>query len=105
MNGAIHNDLVAAEYISEEEGKIVRIIDRSFDTIIGEFVLDENGYGKILLDDERVKLLILIDQNHRNNAMPGHKGIVKPYAEVSKNKYYGRNANICSNKSITYYIF
>ena len=25
MNGAIHNDLVAAEYISEEEGKIVRI--------------------------------------------------------------------------------
>lgn len=98
MNGAIHNDLVAAEYISEEEGKIVRIIDRSFDTIIGEFVLDENGYGKILLDDERVKILILIDQNHRNNAMSGHKVIVKPYAEISKNKYYGEVIKILGHK-------
>lgn len=98
MNGAIHNDLVVAEYISEEEGKILRIIDRSFDTIIGEYILDKDGYGKILLDDERVKILILIDANHRNNAMPGHKVIVKPYAQVSNNKYYGEVIKILGHK-------
>lgn len=98
MNGAIHNDLVVAEYISEEEGKILRIIDRSFDTIIGEFVLEKDGYGKILLDDERVKILILIDENHRNNAMPGHKVIVKPYAQITKNKYYGEVIKILGHK-------
>ena len=97
MNGAIHNDLVACEYISPEEGRIVRILDRSFDTIIGEFVL-EGEYGKIILDDSRVKLTILIDENHRNNAMPGHKVIVKPYTEFSKNKYYGEVIRILGHK-------
>ena len=97
LNGAIHNDLVACEYISSEEGRIVRILDRSFDTIIGEFVLD-GDYGKILLDDARVKITILIDENHRNNAMPGHKVIVKPYTEVSKNKYYGEVIRILGHK-------
>ena len=97
LNGAIHNDLVACEYISPEEGRIVRILDRSFDTIIGEFVLD-GDYGKIILDDDRVKLSVLIDENHRNNAMPGHKVIVKPYAEVSKNKYYGEVIRILGHK-------
>ena len=97
MNGAIHNDLVACEYISAEEGRVVRILDRSFDTIIGEFTLD-GDYGKIILDDSRVKLTILIDENHRNNAMPGHKVIVKPYTEVSKNKYYGEVIRILGHK-------
>lgn len=97
LNGAIHNDLVAAEYISEEEGKIVRILDRSFDTIIGEYT-ENNGIGEIILDDDRVKLTILIDNNHRNNAMPGHKVIVKPYAEISRNKYYGEVIKILGHK-------
>ena len=97
LNGAIHNDLVAAEYISEEEGRIVKILDRSFDTIIGEYI-EEDGIGKVLLDDNRIKLTILIDNNHRNNAMPGHKVIVKPYAEVSKNKYYGEIVKILGHK-------
>lgn len=97
LNGAIHNDLVACEYISREEGRIVRILDRSFDTIIGEFVLD-GDYGKIILDDARVKLTILIDEKHRNNAMPGHKVIVKPYTEISKNKYYGEVIRILGHK-------
>jgi len=98
MNGAIHNDLVIAEYIGEEEGKVVRILDRSFDTIIGEFTLDKNGFGKILLDDDRVKIVILIDENHRNNAMPGHKVIVKPYTEIGNNKYYGEVVKILGHK-------
>ncbi len=97
LNGAIHNDLVAAEYISEEEGRIVRILDRSFDTIIGEYT-ENNGIGEVLLDDSRVKLTIIIDSEHRNNAMPGHKVIVKPYAEITKNKYYGEIIKILGHK-------
>lgn len=98
LNGAIHNDLVIAEYISEEEGRIVRIVDRSFDTIIGEFILDESGFGKILLDDDRVKITIIIDEKNRNNAMPGHKVIVRPYTEIGNNKYYGEVIKILGHK-------
>lgn len=97
LNGAIHNDLVAAEYISEEEGRVVRILDRSFDTIIGEYT-ENNGIGEIILDDSRVKLTILIDNEHRNSAMPGHKVIVKPYAEIARNKYYGEVIKILGHK-------
>lgn len=97
LNGAIHNDLVAAEYISEEEGRIVRILDRSFDTIIGEY--DEiDGVGNIILDDERMKLTILIDEEHKNGAMIGHKVIVRPYTEISHNKYYGEVVKILGHK-------
>jgi len=97
LNGAIHNDLVACEYISEEEGRIVRILDRSFDTIIGEYTI-ENDIGKIVLDDDRIKLTILIDNDHKNNAMPGHKVIVKPYTQISNNKYYGEVIKILGHK-------
>ena len=89
MNGAIHNDLVACEYISEEEGRIVKIIDRSFDTIIGEYTIDTDNKGKIILDDTRMKIDIIIDEKNRNGAMPGHKVIVKPYTQIGNNKYYG----------------
>lgn len=98
MNGALHNDLVACEYISDEEGKIIRILDRSFDTVIGEYSSIDEHLGKISLDDPRVKMEILIDENHRNGAMPGHKVIVKPYAEITKTKYYGEVLVILGHK-------
>ena len=60
LNGALHNDLVAAEYINEEEGRIVRILDRSFDTIIGEYE-EVDGVGRIILDDDRLKMTLIID--------------------------------------------
>lgn len=97
MNGALHNDLVAAEYINEEEGRIVKIIDRSFDTIIGEYITSDE-MGKIIVDDPRLKIEIYIDEEHRNNAMPGHKVIVKPYAQVSNIKYYGEVIKILGHK-------
>lgn len=98
MNGAIHNDLVACEYISEEEGRIVKIIDRSFDTIIGEYTIDTDNKGKIILDDTRMKIDIIIDEKNRNGAMPGHKVIVKPYTQIGNNKYYGEVIKILGHK-------
>lgn len=98
MNGALHNDLVACEYVSNEEGRIVKILDRSFDTIIGEYISIGENKGKIILDDPRMKMEILIDEEHRNNAMPGHKVIVKPYTQISNNKYYGEVTKILGHK-------
>lgn len=98
MNGAIHNDLVAAEYISSDEGKIIKVIDRSLDTIIGEYTVTKDGNGLISIDNPRVKMEIIIDEQHRNNAMPGHKVIVKPYTQIEDNKYYGEVIKILGHK-------
>ena len=54
--------------------------------------------GKIIVDDPRLKIEIYIDEEHRNNAMPGHKVIVKPYAQVSNIKYYGEVIKILGHK-------
>ena len=97
LNGALHNDLVAAEYINEEEGRIVRILDRSFDTIIGEYE-EVDGVGRIILDDDRLKMTIIIDNEHKHGVMVGHKVIVKPYTEIGNNKYYGEIIKILGHK-------
>ncbi|HOO67816.1 MAG TPA: ribonuclease R [Bacilli bacterium] len=98
MNGAIHNDLVAAEYISSDEGKIVRVINRSMSTFVGEYQSTKDGNGIIYIDDPRIKMEIIIDKDHRNNAMPGHKVIAKPYTQIGDNKYYGEIVKILGHK-------
>lgn len=97
LNGALHNDLVACEYINEEEGRIVRILDRSFDTIIGEYN-EIDGVGTIILDDDRIKMTIIIDDEHKNGVMVGHKVIVKPYTQIGNNRYYGEIVKILGHK-------
>lgn len=97
LNGALHNDLVACEYINEEEGRIVRILDRSFDTIIGEYN-EVDGVGTIILDDDRIKMTIIIDDEHKNGVMIGHKVIVKPYTQIGNNRYYGEIVKILGHK-------
>ncbi len=98
MNGALHNDLVAAEYISSDEGKIIKVIDRSLNTIIGEFAVGKDGNGYITIDDQRIKMNIEIDDDHRNGAMPGHKVIVKPYTQIDNYNYYGEVVTILGHK-------
>lgn len=98
MNGAIHNDLVAAEYISRYEGRIVKVLNRTLNTFVGEYETDESGNGVILIDDSRIKMKIIIDENHRNSAMPGHKVIVKPYTQIDDNTYYGEIVEILGHK-------
>ena len=99
MNGALYNDMVVAEYINNDEGKIIKIIDRSFDTIVGEFILEDDKKGKVIVDDPRLKIEIVIDEEHRNNAMDGDKVVVKPYTEIGNNRFYGEITKILGNKN------
>ena len=60
LNGAIHNDLVVAEVIGRTErhrceGRILKILERKLDSVVGEFYL-ENETGHIILDDSKLKL-------------------------------------------------
>lgn len=98
MNGAIHNDLVIAERISKEEGRIIKVVDRSLNQVVGEFYLDNNGLGKIVIDNDRVKLNISISEDKRNNAMPGHKVLVKPLNQIRNNEYEGEVLKVLGHK-------
>lgn len=80
MNGAIHNDKVIVEITSKKgldlEGRVVKIVDRKFKQMVGEFLYN-NGKCTIKLDENKVKLNIFIDKDKTMGAMDGHKVLVK----------------------------
>lgn len=87
INGAVDGDKVVVEITSKKgvelEGRIIRIVERNIHNLIGT-VIEENGIKKLKLDNEKLKLEIIIKDP---NAMPGHKVVVKPTEKIGNNKY------------------
>ena len=87
LNGAVDGDQVIVEITSKKgidlEGRIVRIVKRNIHNLIGTVVL-ENNKKKLKLDNEKLKLEIIVKDE---NAMPGHKVIVKPTNKIGDNVY------------------
>lgn len=102
MNGAIHGDKVIVEITSRKgtnlEGRILRILERNFETMVGEYVIRDNK-GTILLDNDKVKLNIIIDKDKSMGAMDGHKVLVKVCGKMGENKYHGEVIKILGHKN------
>ncbi|MDD3392906.1 MAG: ribonuclease R [Bacilli bacterium] len=97
MNGAIHGDTVIVELLSPNsptlEGKIIKIVKRDLAPLVGEFYY-KKGMGNITLDDEKVKLKIIIDKKKTMGAMNGHKVLVKLLGKKSDGTYAGEVVKI-----------
>ena len=68
LNHAIHKDRVIVEIISPKgkplEGKIIKIVDRKFQNMVGEFYY-KDGIGRVHLDDEKVKIEVEIENQFK----------------------------------------
>lgn len=102
MNGAIHGDKVIVEIISKKgldlEGRIVKIVDRKFKQMVGEFYY-ANGIGHIKLDEEKVNIDIVIDKDKTLGAMDGHKVLVKICNKLKGNCYKAEVIKILGHKN------
>ena len=102
INGALHKDKVIVEITSKNglrlEGRILKILDRSFKLLVGEFYY-KNGKGYINLDDEKVKLNIIIDSKNTKGAMNGHKVLVKVTNHIKGYDYKGEVVKILGHKT------
>ena len=102
MNNAIHNDSVVVEIISKKgydlEGKVIRIVDRKLDRMVGEYYA-EKGKGKIKLDDPKIKVDIEIDPLFSLGAVEGHKVLVKLGKKLNNNNYKGEVIKILGHKN------
>ncbi len=102
MNSAIHGDKVIVEITSKKgtslEGRIVKIVERKLKLMVGEYTI-KKGVGTILLDDEKVKLNIVIPKEHRMGAMEGHKVLVKVTNKLKNNNYNGEIVKIIGHKN------
>jgi ribonuclease R len=76
LNEAMQGDrvVVRIERIKDggrAEGRIIRILERANEQIVGRYDRDENGMGFVLPFDRRVLMDILIPAGHEGGASPG----------------------------------
>ena len=79
--GALHNDKVQVDVNPEKtgkrlEGRIVGILERGTDVIVGTFSKSKN-YGFVIADNQKFTKDIFIPKEHCKNAVSGHKVVVK----------------------------
>lgn len=102
MNYAIHGDKVVVEITSKKgyglEGRVVRIMKRELEQMVGEFYT-KDGKGYIDLDDEKVKINVQIDADKTMGAMDGHKVLVKVTNKLKDNNYRGEIVRILGHKN------
>ena len=102
INNAIHNDTVVVEItskgIEKPEGRIVKIVDRNLNNMVGE-VYFKKGKPYVDLDDKKTKIEVAIDPKKTKGAMPGHKVIVKITNKQQNNNYKGEVIKILGHKN------
>lgn len=102
VNKAIHNDTVVVEITSKatekKEGRIVKILDRNLNNMVGE-IYYKKGKPYIELDDKKIKIEVAIDPKKTKGAMPGHKVIVKITNKQQGNNYKGEVIKILGHKN------
>ena len=104
LNGAIHNDLVVAEVIGRTErhrceGRILKVLDRTLEYVVGEFYL-ENGFGRLILDETNLKIDIIIPPEFIHGAVDGSKVQVKLLEQLpGNNKYKGEVVKVLGHKN------
>lgn len=89
--GALHNDKVQVDVNPVRtgkrlEGRIVGILERGNDTIVGTFAKSKN-YGFVVADNQKFSKDIFIPKEYCKNAVTGHKVVVKitKYESADKN--------------------
>ena len=94
MNNALHNDDVIVEITETKEdgrleGRIVRVVKRDLNSIVGEIVI-EGDTIRVIPDDKKVKLDLIIKKNKDDNLglVDGHKVKVTLDKLISEGKYY-----------------
>ena len=100
LNSAIHGDTVVVQVNKIEDrpdGKVIRILKRDLVNVVGE-VIDDNGVLKLKLDDEKIKINVIIDKEKTMGAMPGHKVLVKVTNKINDG-YRGEVLTIIGHKN------
>lgn len=102
VNNAIHGDKVIVEITSkrteEPEGRILKIVDRNLNNMVGEFYY-KKGQGNVELDDKKIKICVKIPKDKTKGAMNGHKVLVKITNKLKDNNYNGEVLRILGHKN------
>lgn len=102
MNDAIHDDIVLVEVFTSgvrKEGRVVRIIKRELQNLVGEVLYDEDNKPYIKLDDDKRDITIVLTPDSARDCVEGHKVLVKVIKEINKHKYIADVVKIIGHKN------
>ena len=100
LNGAINDDKVLIEIIKTNEkieGRVLKVISRDLNNLIGEIYL-YNNKPCFKLDDDKKKIEIKLDDKSTKGIVEGTKVIVSVTGEMAKNKYKGKITTVIGHK-------
>ncbi len=100
LNGAINDDIVLVDRFTRNgkmEGKVLRILERKVDKVIGE-ILYVKGKPTIILDNKNLNIEIELE-NHFANLVDGHKVLVNLTKQVGAKRFKGEVVKIIGHKN------
>lgn len=100
LNGAIHDDVVLAEIIRsgvKKEGKVLKILKREINDMVGEIIVRDNEM-LVDLDDDKKDLELVLKKESLVNCVPGHKVVIRFLKELGKKKYLVEVKRILGHK-------
>ena len=97
INGAGDGELVLFEYLNKDmtrpEGKIIKVIKRNYDPLVGEVIKIDNDY---FVKPDKKGTNIYIPRDNLNGAVEGHKVVVEP---IKDGKRVGKIIKIIGHKN------
>lgn len=100
LNGAIHDDYVLSEIIRsgvKKEGRILKILKREINDLVGEIIVKDNEMT-IDLDDDKKDLELVLKKESLKNCVLGHKVVIRLEKELGKKKYLASVVRILGHK-------
>lgn len=100
LNDAIDGDIVLLDLFTRNnkiEGRVLRILDRKLNILIGEIAYQDNNLV-FIPDNKKINIEILLE-NHFANLVEGHKVIVELKKQLSSNKFIGLVTKIIGHKN------
>ena len=100
MNGAIHDDYVLAEIMRsgvKKEGRIIRVLKRELNDMVGEIIVKHNKMY-VDLDDDKKDIDLVIRRETLKNCVPGHKVVVRLVKELGPKRYLTDVVRILGHK-------
>jgi len=100
LNGAIEDDIALVDVFTRNgkiEGKVIKVLDRKLDRVVGE-ILYVNGNPTIILDDKKLDIEIKL-QNHFSNLVDGHKVLVEIVKQIGDKRFLGIIIKIIGHKN------
>jgi ribonuclease R len=100
LNGAIHDDVVLCEITNpgiKREGRVIKIVKRELDNMVGTIVLKKNKMF-LVLDDDKKDLNIEINPETAHKVVEGHKVYVHITKKLARNHYLADILTIIGHK-------